>query len=74
MNNHVFERENNNPGMDMVAYVLENYQEKAKVVEKKFTKKINSLYKYQFVGHSAFGFDFYVVLNSLPKTDKNIKK
>ena len=69
----MFDRENNNPVMDMITCVIENYKGKAKIITSKHNNKIISSYKYQFVGHNASGFDNYIVLNSLPKSYKNIK-
>ena len=60
---HVFDRENNNPVMDMIAYFLELYKGIPKIVTDKFHRRKLSSYKYQFVGHNASGFDNYIVLN-----------
>ena len=59
--------------MDMIAYVIENYKGKPKIITDKYDGSIISSYKYQFVGHNDFGFDNYIVLNCLPKTYTNIK-
>ena len=53
-NIHVFDRENNNPVMNNINYVIENSKGKAKIFTNKHYNKINSAYKYQFVGHNVF--------------------
>ena len=68
-NVHVFDRENNNPVLDMTNYVINNYMGKPKIITDKHGKKIISSYKYQFVGHNASGFDNYIVFNSLPESN-----
>ena len=72
-NVHAFDRENNNPAMDMINYVIENYKGKAKFITNKHNKKLISSYKYQFVGQNASGFDNYIVLNPPPKSYTNNK-
>ena len=56
-NVHVFDRENNNPVLDMINYVIDNNRGKPKIITNKHGKKIVSSYKYQMVGHNASGFD-----------------
>ena len=72
-NVHVLDRENNNPVLDMLNSVINNYEEKPKLITNKHGKKIISSYIYHFVGHNASGFDNYIVLNSLPKSYTSIK-
>ena len=71
---HVFARENGNPLLKMIDYIIKNYKGKPKYVISKHNKIINSSYKYQTVGHYASSFDKHIVLNSLPSSYKCIKK
>ena len=70
---HIFDRENGNPVLIMIDYVIKNCKGKPKYITDKHNKKIISSYKYQMVGHNASGFDNYIVLNSLPSSYKCIK-
>ena len=72
-NVRVFDCENNNPILDMINYVINNYEGKPKIITDKHGKKIISSNKYQFVGHNASGFDNYILLNSLPESYTSIK-
>ena len=65
---HVFDRENGNPVLKVIDYVITKYKGKPKDINNKHGNRIPSSYKYQMVGHNASGFDNYIVLNSLPKT------
>ena len=71
---HVFDRENGNPLLKMIDYIIKNYKGKPKFVISKHNKNIISSYKYQTVGHNASGFDKYIALNSLRSSYKCIKK
>ena len=70
----IFDRENCNPVLQMIDYVINNYKGKPKYVIVKNRARILSSYKYQMVGHKTSGFDNYIVLNSLPSSYKCIKK
>ena len=63
---HVFDRENGNPVLKMIYYIIRNYKNEPKYVIGKHENQVLSSYKYQLVGHNASGFDNYIVLNSLP--------
>ena len=63
---HVFDRENGNPVLKKIDYIIKNYKGKPKYVINKYGKQVLSSYKYRKVGHNASGFDNYIVLNSLP--------
>ena len=65
---HIFDRENNNPVLDMVNYIITNYKGKSKFYKDKNGDFKLSSYNYQLIGHNAAGFDNAIVLNSLPKT------
>ena len=69
----IFDRENGNPVLKSIYYVINNYKRKPKYVIKRNAARILSSYKYQMVGHNASGFDNYIVLNSLPSSYKCIK-
>ena len=69
---HVFGRENNNPVLGMIIFVVINYKGKPKTITNKCGEKIVSSSKYQMVGHNASGFDNYIVSNSLPKSSSSI--
>ena len=71
---HVFDRENKNPVLDMIDFVINNYNGKPKIITDKHGKKRISSYKYQFVGHNASDFDNEIVLNSLPKSHTSVKR
>ena len=73
-NVHIFDRSNNNPVLDMIKYIIENYKGPNYFKDKNGEFKISS-YRYQLIGHNASGFDNAIVLNSLPKeyTNKNMK-
>ena len=64
----VFDRENGDPVLKMIDYVINNYKGKPKYVVKKYGKQVLSSYKYQLVGHNASGFDNFIALNSLPSS------
>ena len=70
---HVFDRENGDPVLKLIDYVINIYKGKPKYVINKYGKQVLSSYKYQMVGHNASGFDNYIVLNSLPTSYKCIK-
>ena len=57
----------------MIDYVINNYKGEPKYINNKYGKQLLSSYKYHTVGHNASGFDNYIVLNSLPSSDKCIK-
>ena len=65
---HKVDRENGNPLLKMIEYVIKKYRDKPKYIIKKHNKKIVSSYNYQMVGHNASGFDNYIVLNSSPSS------
>ena len=69
----VFDRENGNPVLKMIDYVIYNYKGKPKHVVNKYGKQVLSSFEYQMVGHNASGFDNYFVLNSSPSSYKCIK-
>ena len=71
---HLFDREDDNPVLKMIDYVMKNYRGQPKYVINKYRKQVLSSYKYQTVGHNASGFDNYIVLNSLPNSYKGIKR
>ena len=48
-NVHVFDRENNNPVLDMVSYVINNYKGKPEIITYKHGKKILSSYKFNLL-------------------------
>ena len=50
---HVFDRENGNPMLDMINYVVHNFNWKPKFISNKYNRKIISSYKYQIVGNNA---------------------
>ena len=72
---HIFDRENNNPVLDMIKYIISNYEGKPKYFKDKNGEFKISSYRYQLIGHNASGFDNDIVLNSLLKeyTNKNTK-
>ena len=72
---HIFDRENNNPVLDMIKYIITNYEGKPKYFNDKNGEFKISSYRYQLIGHNASGFDNAIVLNSLLKeyTNKNTK-
>ena len=72
-NVHVFDRENGNPIVGMINYVINNYKGKAKMITDRYGRKIVIPYNYQMVGHNASGFDNFIVLISIPKPYTNIK-
>ena len=51
---YVFDRENNNPVMDMTNYVIQKFKGKAKIITNKHNKKITSSYEYQLAGTTTF--------------------
>ena len=57
-----------------IDYVINIYEGKPKYTNNKDGKQVLSSYKYQMVGHNAFGFDNYSVINSSPSSSKCIKK
>ena len=69
----VFIRENVNPVLKMIDYVINNYKGKPNIAIIKYGKQVLSSYINQIVGHHASGFDNYIVLNSLPRSYKSIK-
>ena len=71
----IFDRENNNPVLDMIKYIIANYKGKPKYFKDKNGEFKISSYRYQLIGHNASGFDNAIVLNSLLKeyTNKNTK-
>ena len=71
---HIFDRENGNPVLKMMYYIMNYYKGKPKYVIIKYGKQVLSSYKNQRVGEKASGFDIYIVLNSLPSSYKCIKK
>ena len=72
---HIFDRENNNPVLDMIKYIITNYEGKPKYFKDKNGVFKLSSYRYHLIGHNASGFDNAIVLNSLLKeyTNKNTK-
>ena len=65
---HKFDRENGNPVLKMIDYVINDYKGKPKyAINKRGNRKLSS-YKYQMVGHNPSGYDNYIVLNSLPSS------
>ena len=61
---HIFDRENGNPVLKMIDYVINNYKGKPKYLINKYGKQVLSSYKYQLFSHNASGFDIYIVINS----------
>ena len=70
---HIFDRQNGNPVLKMIEYVMNNYKGETKNVIIKHGNRILSSYKYKMVGHNASGFDNFIVLNSLPSSYKCTK-
>ena len=72
---HIFDRQNNNPVLDLIKYIITNYEGKPKYFKNKNGEFKISSYRYQLIGHNASGFDNVIVLNSLLKeyTNKNTK-
>ena len=62
----IFDRENNNPVLDMINHIITNYEGKPKYYKDKNGDFKLSSFKYQLIGHNASGFDNAIVLNSLP--------
>ena len=71
-NVHVFGRENNNPILGMINFVVNNYKGKPKTITNKYGIKIVSFSKYQMIGHNASGFDNHILSNSLLKSYSSI--
>ena len=55
--NHVFDRENGNPVLNLMDYVINIYNGKPNCVFRKLGSRILSSYKNQLIGHNASGFD-----------------
>ena len=72
-NVHVFDRENGNPVLKMIDYVIRNYKGKPKYNNNKHGNRLLLSYNYQMVVDNASGFDIYLVLNSLPQQDTHLK-
>ena len=72
-NDLVFGRENNNPVLYMINFVIINYKGKPKIITRKHCKELISSNKSHFVEHNASGFDNYIVLNSLPESYTSVK-
>ena len=70
---HVFDRKIGYPVLDIINYVVNNYNDKPKIITDKYNRKIISSYKYQRVSHNASGFDKYIVLNSFPTSYTSVK-
>ena len=71
---HLFNRENGNPVLDLIKYVINHYIGTAKLVTNNYGKKIVSSCNYHMVGHTASGSDIYIVLNPLTKSNTTTKK
>ena len=72
---HIFDRANNKPVLDMIKSVTTNYKGQPKNCKDENSEFKLSSYRYQLIGHNASGFDNAIVLSSLPKeyTGKNMK-
>ena len=70
---HIFDRENDNPVLKVIDYVINNIKANQKIVINEYGKQVLSSYKYQMVGHNASGFDNHIFLHSLPSSYKCIE-
>ena len=73
---HIFDRENGNPVLKKIDYVINIYLGKPNNAINKHGNRILSSHENQMVGQNASGSDNYIVLNSLPSSYKckNINK
>ena len=65
-NVHVFDRENGNPVLDMINYVINNYKGKGNIVTNKYVKKMCLHANIRWSVITIVVSIFYIVLNSLP--------
>ena len=70
---HVSDRENGNPVLKTIDYVLTKYKVKEKYITNKLGRRILSSYKYQMVGQTSIVYDKFIESISQPSLFKCIK-
>ena len=63
-NVHAFDRENGNPVLDTIYFIIYYYKGKLKIVTDEYGRNILYSHIYQMVGQNASDFDNHIVLNS----------